>query len=281
MKLNLACAQCLVKQEIVCDIKPVNNSHLYDISCAKGHESLYIIQNPSFDMLFQSGLELLRTGYYREAVSSFAVSLERFYEYCVLLLSLDRFPDTGGKFVTFHLEDPLYMKAIRDYEKLWKTPLKYSERQIGAFYALYFNKHGEIPLLFDQTLAKNLGHKLVKDPINFRNRVIHEGFIPRYEEAVQYGETVYHYIKVLFKILSSKEIGKDYVASDQAWMIEVNIDLMRRGIVRGFDTANSINAIYLKNFLFINVMSRAISKGIEGREPQLLKEYIDNNYSCQ
>jgi len=65
---------------------PVPDSHLldhgdYEVKCEVGHVSLVNLDNLKFELLFELGINAHVDGYAREAVTSFASSLERFQEF--------------------------------------------------------------------------------------------------------------------------------------------------------------------------------------------------------
>lgn len=196
MKLRLPCEICLgslnelaISPDEWNDFIPANDlqdSSVYEVNCKRGHLSRVIIVNPKFELLFESGIEALKDGYYREAVSSFAVSLERFYEFSIRAFLR-----------------PLVSKIGQNYfDDTWRILSKQSERQIGAFYALYLNSYGKVPLLFDGKFLSlyniNLGIKS-NDPTDFRNKIIHAGYVPTKSQALSYGEGVNFYIRTSMK----------------------------------------------------------------------------------
>lgn len=61
---------------------------LYKVACPRGHVTVTAIQEQKFEVLFDLGAMALLDGYTREAVSSMAASLECFFEYYVLAISL-------------------------------------------------------------------------------------------------------------------------------------------------------------------------------------------------
>lgn len=167
---------------------PIQNSQIYEIECPVGHTTQVILANAKYEVLFESGIDALRGGHLREAVSSFAVALERFYEYAIRFLLN---PASTGPMLA---PDPNQV----NFDKTWKAISKMSERQIGAFYVLYFNVMNESPTLFDGAFLKSLKINLNiegNDPVKFRNKVIHEGFIPDSNQALLYGEAVNMYIQ--------------------------------------------------------------------------------------
>jgi len=117
-----------------------------------------------FDVLFEMASIALIEGYYREAVSNFAASLERFLEFYV-------------DFACF--EDGIF---ATEFELAWKQMSSQSERQIGAFLFTYLCRTGKA--------LRYLDNKQVQ----FRNAVIHKGYIPGYDETFEYGKAVLAYM---------------------------------------------------------------------------------------
>lgn len=145
----------------------------YEITCSNGHETTTVLQEQKFELLFDIGAYAILDGYYREAVSSFTSSLERFYEFAVRVL-LERGSNSDDLF-----------------KSCWKLVANQSERQLGAFVFLWGANFREPPYL------------LHTNAVNVRNAVIHKGKIPTKEEALHYGNSI---LKVLRpKLLSLKE----------------------------------------------------------------------------
>ncbi|HGM4724729.1 hypothetical protein [uncultured Serratia sp.] len=132
----------------------------YETCCTRGHKSVTVLQQQKFEILFDIGANAILDGYYREAVSSFTSSLERFYEFCIKVLCKKR-----------NIENDVF-------SIVWKQVSNQSERQLGAFLFLWASEFGELPQLLS---SKDTG---------FRNSVIHKGKIPTKEEALEYGGTV-------------------------------------------------------------------------------------------
>ncbi|WP_281888416.1 hypothetical protein [Paenibacillus sp. YYML68] len=87
MKLKLVCSICAREEEIQNlseTYVEVQEGSYYRVVCRKGHETTVFLQEEKFEILFEMGSMALLDGYPREAVSSFASSLERFYEFCWL-----------------------------------------------------------------------------------------------------------------------------------------------------------------------------------------------------
>jgi len=163
MKLLMPCMACF--QELG---QPTNefaslefrDDGRYEICCSRGHKSVTVLQQQKFEILFDIGANAILDGYYREAVSSFTSSLERFHEFCLKVLCKKRGiqPDV--------------------FSKSWKQVSNQSESQLGAFLFLWASEFGEVPQLLSSNDA------------GFRNSVIHKGKIPTKEEALEYGNTI-------------------------------------------------------------------------------------------
>ena len=141
----------------------------YEITCPKGHTSITILQQQKFELLFDIGAFAITDGYYREAVSSFTSSLERFYEFFIKAVLFEKATDEAA------------------VVNSWKAIARQSERQLGAFIILYTSEFGRSPTL--------LGERQVQ----FRNEVIHRGKIPSAQEALAYGQVVLDLIRPLLR----------------------------------------------------------------------------------
>ncbi|MFP7735499.1 hypothetical protein ACLHDF_19170 [Priestia aryabhattai] len=177
MKLSFVCMDCVRENDlnnhnfIELDIQ---DGGIYRSVCSKGHKVTNTLQNEQFEVLFEMGALALLDGYSRESVSSFASALERFYEYSIKVL--------------------LLQKGINyeEIKKTWKMVARQSERQLGAFYFLYLNEFKEVP------------PKLPDKCTTFRNDVIHKGYIPKRQEVISYATEVYNYINLISKTLRSE-----------------------------------------------------------------------------
>lgn len=141
--------------------------------CSRGHKSVTVLQQQKFEVLFDIGANAILDGYYREAVSSFTSSLERFYEFCIKALCEKK-----------KVESSVFSKA-------WKEISNQSERQLGAFIFLWTSEFRQMPELLSN-----------KDS-EFRNGVIHKGKIPTKEEALKYGNTILNIIRPKIEQLQS------------------------------------------------------------------------------
>ncbi len=163
MRLLINCMQCFQETG-----KPSEEfSHVefcddgrYEVRCSFGHQTTTILQQQKFEVLFDIGTHAILDGYYREAVSSFTSSLERFYDF-VLRIFLEKASGSDDLF-----------------QNCWKKVASQSERQLGAFVFLWASNFRELPVL------------LSSNQVSFRNDVIHKGKIPTKEEAIKYGDAV-------------------------------------------------------------------------------------------
>lgn len=133
----------------------------YEVRCAAGHVSTVIVDNVKFELLFEMGLNALVDGYPREAVSSFASALERFYEFY------------WNTVVAF------YSIPCEQADAAWKAVAKLSERQLGMYVTAGLLLTKQCPTLLNPN-----------QEVKFRNNVIHSGYIPTTDEATAFGDVV-------------------------------------------------------------------------------------------
>lgn len=161
MKLLLFCSQChLDNGQLSLHRVEVRDDGIYSITCSAGHESYSVLNAQKCELLFEIGANAIIDGYYREAVSSFASSLERFYEFCIRVMAQNGDFDSSK------------------FANCWKIVSKQSERQLGAFSFLWFYHFKEPPKM------------LPNSQVEFRNSVVHKGKIPNREKAVKFGDAV-------------------------------------------------------------------------------------------
>ncbi|WP_139490824.1 hypothetical protein [Brevibacillus dissolubilis] len=172
MKFPTICHKCLVEQGTASFIDlDFQDDGIYTSVCEKGHESLVCLQEELFQILFEHGAMALLDGYQREAVSSFASSLERFYEFSIKVLLLHR------------------GVPMEEIQNTWKLVAAQSERQLGAFYFLFASQFGFAP------------NPVAQQWVKFRNDVIHKGHIPSRDKVLGYAEHLYNYMVSLLKVL--------------------------------------------------------------------------------
>jgi len=171
MKLLMICIECPLTDENLREVAnyvELRDDAYYEVECSRGHRRSIILTEYKFAVLFESGAMALLDGYPHEAVSSFAASLERFYEYWIKAVLL-----AGGT--------PPKMLADG-----WKLVAAQSERQYGAFCMLYQREYGRPPTV------------LTNKRVEFRNNVIHRGYIPQRTEVVEYASDVLRIIVELY-----------------------------------------------------------------------------------
>lgn len=161
MKVFMVCRQCVAEGlAFGVSLVEVTDNFQYELVCSHGHRSTSVLQQLRFEVLFEIGTNAILDGYYREAVVSFASSLERFYEFAIM--SLLRGDDER-----------------RDLpEQCWKPVAKSSERQLGVFIGAWAFAFGKCPTV------------LSNDWASFRNNVVHNGEIPSKAKAVEFGEVI-------------------------------------------------------------------------------------------
>ncbi|WP_019587281.1 Zn-finger containing protein [Deinococcus apachensis] len=148
------------------------DSAIHDVTCPQcGTRYVVFVRKHKFEVLFDLGTRALMDGYAREAVASFAAALERFFEFYVRSFALERAAGTDGDFGG----------ALAALEGTWRHVASQSERQVGMFALAYLLREGREP---EFLTAKALG-------ADFRNRVIHRGYLPRREEVDAYAARVF------------------------------------------------------------------------------------------
>ena len=177
MKLPIICLTCAIQG--VADERPikvveVRDDGRYETICDNGHHIVIVLQQLKFEILFEIGAYAIADGYYREGVSSFTSSLERFYEFVIRVI--------------------LHAKGLSDesINFTWNTIARQSERQLGAFVALYASEYQKLPSL------------LTNKQVEFRNDVIHRGIIPSRDQAVLYGQQVLDALRPILHEIKEK-----------------------------------------------------------------------------
>ncbi len=170
---NHDCRQCRelrrdAKQDHIVLISDEQNH--FKLKCKFGHRITVLYSDEKFNMLFASGIDSIQHGNLRAAVANLASSYERLLEYSIKIISLKNRVDA------------------KLYSEVWKNIKNQSERQIGAFTALFsFYLKDPAPIYSDQN-------------IKFRNSVIHKGVYPTYDEVASFAVTTF---EIMTKILYS------------------------------------------------------------------------------
>lgn len=188
MIVKLFCPTCAYKAsknlkdrisiDVPVPVEQIKDDGKYQVKCAHGHINTVILDNIKFELLFEAGVNAVIDGYYRESVSSFASSLERFFEF-------------------YWNVAMVHLGKDQDYiDQTWKPLSRLSERQIGAFSTAALILTDKPPTLLNPNKE-----------IAFRNKVIHNGYIPDEEEATEFGNTI---MKVIIENLDDlRKIAPD------------------------------------------------------------------------
>lgn len=153
----------------------VRDDGRYETTCSEGHTTVTLLQQLTFEILFEIGANAIADGYYREAISSFQSSLERFYEFSIRVILSEK----------KNLSADIVDQSLKNVSKM-------SERQFGAFVFLWLGRFGEMPTVLPNTSTK------------LRNAVIHNGKIPSREEAIQFGDVALNLIRPKIEKLKSE-----------------------------------------------------------------------------
>ncbi|MFB9992919.1 IBR domain-containing protein [Deinococcus oregonensis] len=168
MRFPALCPQC--QREVQVEFA---DSAVHDVTCSHCNTRFCVfVRKQKFEVLFDLGTRALMDGYAREAVASFAAALERFFEFYVRSFALERAAAQGQ--IDFE-------GAAGTLESTWRHVSSQSERQVGMMALAYLLREGREP---EFLTAKALG-------ADFRNRVIHRGYLPRREEVDAYAARVF------------------------------------------------------------------------------------------
>ena len=200
MRLDIPCLTCLMANADRLETKfydiyrqaDLRDDDRYTHTCPKGHVTDFLLTNPRFEVLFEVGLNAIVDGYPREAVNSFAGSLERFQEFAIRVLI--RRVDPGSEVIDF----------------MWKPLARQSERQLGAFVSLWVSGFKAMPRLQSQ------------GDIEFRNGVIHRGALASIGDATAYGE------RMLAIIRDNSALLRASHAAEIATMAQTKLDQAKR-----------------------------------------------------
>jgi len=169
LKIGSSCNHCFFDDGMGSDAPTVEfeltDGNFYPWTCSRGHENHLILANKRFELLLEIGLRAARDGYPREFVVAFAGALERFYEFALRVLMQAESVDAAVRF--------------RNFNALWKQVRKHSERQMGAFQAIWLNSFDQQPAMLDP------------NDVSFRNNVVHNGLIPSKADAIAFCQAAY------------------------------------------------------------------------------------------
>lgn len=256
MLLDLICVPCITQkleklennEPILIPLEKVNDSGKYEVTCQHGHKSTVIIDNVPFEILFDYAVNALADGYTKEAVASFTSALERFYEFF---------------FKTAMLISGVKVEHVNES---WKAMSSQSERQLGAFIASYLTIFSKHPNLLNP-------NKEVK----LRNNVIHKGYIPTHEEALNYGDCVLNLIESVLIDLKN-EFPEELKVSFEFYSYRNQKDNKADGCVNILTTINVIHGRELNQQDIRNGnIADQLTRIIEARNPRKIRLLYDEN----
>jgi hypothetical protein len=195
MKIRMPCVECrpgYVDEMLLVDVQ---NDSLYRLTCPSGHETRVWLQNQKFELLFDSGCLALLDGYFYESVSSIAAALERFLEFYLHIIFLER---VVGHEVLAETMKRIFASQSGPFEKTWKQVAKQSERQLGAFLFTYLLETGNPPEAIDDRKIESYNGKPLR---SFRNDVIHNGYVPSRAQVIEYGEYIFQFVRAILSEL--------------------------------------------------------------------------------
>ena len=137
------------------------------LKCSQGHLSTVVIQGQTFQFLLESGANALLDRNTFEACALFSTAWERFLEYYVRV-------ESRGCGI-----------SPDEFEAIFKTMSRQSERQVGAFLILH-------------AVARGRAYKPDQKIADFRNKVIHKGEIPNLKQTENFCGKIYQEISALY-----------------------------------------------------------------------------------
>lgn len=192
MRFSLPCFTCLRDPKAVFwpgtfGYVEFNDEGVYQRTCPRGHTQWLVPHVMPFELLFDIATHAILDGYYREAVTTYASSVERFFEHAIRVML--RRADPEGRLVG----------------QAWNQIAKQSERQLGAFVCLWTANFTALPSL------------VPKSQVEFRNAVVHKGEIPTKQEACTFGAACLAVIRPqLYELLQAFPAEDEAVA--QEWI---------------------------------------------------------------
>jgi hypothetical protein len=193
VKVSLSCIQCKTSEGHKAYEFELRDNNTYLITCEQGHESIIFFESHKFELLFEMGIYAVMDGYFREVVSNFAASIERFHEFSIEVFSQYLFRNVNSETSNLLIQQEI----TNEYDKTWKMISNQSERQLGAYTMLYLSTFKYAP-------------ELIKNKhIEFRNKVIHKGYFPTEKETIEYAVDIFNYLQL--KLIELKDYMDDYV----------------------------------------------------------------------
>lgn len=168
------CIECHTNNplEIIWSSGEINSNLFAVCTCPNGHMTISGLMTELFDTLYKSAVDAYLKKCLSESVMSFAASLERAYELFTKIVLL---------------KQSCTYEQIEDY---WKEIKNQSERQYGAFCFCY---------LFATKEVWHMDSKIIE----FRNKVVHKGFIATSVEVKAYAQYITNCLSKIIKIIKS------------------------------------------------------------------------------
>ncbi len=209
--------------------------------CTKGHKSAIILVRHKFDILLESAANALIDNYTIEAASSLSAAYERFFEYAINVFCKN--------------------KSInkKEFEETFKQVAKQSERQTGAFLFLYLILLGN-------------SYQLSKKIPELRNRIVHQGYIPKPEEVIEFGEHIFQELNKIARILREKfqkemQVVEDDILNSKYQSTRIPVNTPRTASIGG--TFFSLLTAKEKNFQETLDVYKGVRKSILGAIPRM------------
>jgi len=170
MRLEISCNECSLEiapgesSAVYSRVCSIRDDGVYEFECPNGHRTITVLRTPKHEVLYTIGANALLDGYLRDALASFAASLERYYEFAVRVIARHKGIEPDN------------------FNAAWSSLSKQSERQFGAFVIAWVLETGKPYTSISKTRIENL--------TRLRNEVIHQGKIPTPSECKNYGKYV-------------------------------------------------------------------------------------------
>jgi hypothetical protein len=169
------CIECeeLNANETVWAVGELNNDLYAICTCPQGHKFLSGLMHHVPDVLYMSAVSAFRKECYSESILSFTAAFERT---CELF------------FKAFSLR---HGSSIELVDEMWTELKNQSERQYGAFCLAY-------------CITTSSAWKADNKQVEFRNKVVHKGYIATKSEAELYAGYITEKLNMTIALLSEK-----------------------------------------------------------------------------
>lgn len=157
-------------------------------TCSAGHSTFTALQEQKHELLFDLAVMAMIDGYPREAVTGYAAALERFYEFATRVIATKQGISQDA------------------FDTTYKSLSKLSERQLGGFMVAYLLESKSAPqsILNSKPIRPEGQSWQQRTWTEFRNNVVHNGYLPSSQESIAYGSLVYDHIIQLTQWLISR-----------------------------------------------------------------------------